>query len=130
MSRNTASDRESVLEEYSQLAPHYDSRWSSYVRLTTDSTVDRLPQTLGDTLDVGCGTGALLSRLAPKLTDSRLCGVDASAEMLDVARKRLPRDIELTQCWAEELPHDSCSFDTVVSCNMFSLYSPARRRHQ
>ena len=39
--------------------------------------------------------------------------------MLDVARDKLPSTIELKQGWAEKLPYSDCTFNTVVSCNMF-----------
>jgi len=79
----------------------------------------RLPRTVGDVLDVGCGTGALLTCLLNDSQASSLTGVDASREMLDIARKRLTPNVTLRESWAEQLPFDDCSFDTVVSCNMF-----------
>jgi ubiquinone/menaquinone biosynthesis C-methylase UbiE len=119
-------DRKHVTEQYAKLAANYDLRWSYYVRATTDATIQRLPNTLGDVLDVGCGTGALLSRLQTTQPVSQLTGVDASAEMLKIARNRLPAEITLRESWAEELPFDDCAFDTVVSCNMFHFI---RRPH-
>lgn len=113
------SDRRCVVEHYAKLAPEYDSRWSFYVRATTDATMARLPHTVGDVLDVGCGTGALLTCLLNDRRASSLTGVDASGEMLDIARNRLPPDVTLRECWAEQLPFDDCCFDTVMSCNMF-----------
>ena len=112
-------DRQNVTEQYAKLASVYDSRWSFYVRATTDATLDRLPITLGNVLDIGCGTGALLTRLSEKRAGSQLTGVDASAEMLAIARERLPTEISLYKCWAEELPFEDSTFDTVTSCNMF-----------
>lgn len=119
MNRKHQTDREVVRDTYAKLASEYDKRWSFYVRATTDATVGRLPLSLGDTLDVGCGTGALLTRLMSVSPDSNFTGVDASVEMLGVARARLPAEVTLNQCWAEELAFDDCSFDTVISCNMF-----------
>jgi len=112
-------DRRFVVKQYAKLASEYDSRWSFYIRATTDATMDRLPCTVGDVLDVGCGTGALLTCLSNTSRASSLTGVDASVEMLDIARERLSRDVALHECWAEQLPFEDCSFDTVVSCNMF-----------
>lgn len=114
-----ARDRSAVTDHYAKLARDYDSRWSFYVRATTDATIDRLPATQGAILDVGCGTGVLLSRLIAKCPDSDVTGVDASSEMLELARSRLPAIAKLQKCWAEELPFKDNSFDTVVSCNMF-----------
>lgn len=117
MSRNR--HRSTVVEQYAKLAPEYDSRWSFYVRATTDATMARLPNTNGDILDVGCGSGALLARLLSNCNASNLTGVDASPEMLELARNRLPSEVSLFESWAEELPFGDCSFDIVVSCNMF-----------
>jgi SAM-dependent methyltransferase len=54
-------------------------------------------------LDVGCGTG----RLAAALVEQYACkawGVDTSAEMLAVARERLPRGVAVREAPAERLP--------------------------
>lgn len=64
--------------------------------------------------DLGCGTGALVSRLAPFV--SRVIGVDASAEMLMAARERVAglRNVELRSGSLEALPIDSASLDAVT----------------
>jgi ubiquinone/menaquinone biosynthesis C-methylase UbiE len=116
---DTDRHRSAVTEQYAKLASDYDSRWSFYVRATTDATMSRLPSIPGRVLDVGCGTGALLTRLVNGFPDSKVSGVDASSEMLELARSRLPTEVNLHNCWAEDLPFDDGSFDTVVSCNMF-----------
>ena len=51
-----------------------------------DEILDGLP--VGDALDAACGTGRLAARLADR--GFRVTGVDGSAEMLEVARTRLP----------------------------------------
>jgi ubiquinone/menaquinone biosynthesis C-methylase UbiE len=98
-------DRSFVVEQYAKLAPDYDSRWSNYVRVSTDATLARLPRTVGHVLDVGCGTGALVRCLLNDSRVSSLTGVDASREMLSIARKRLSPDVLLHECWAENLVH-------------------------
>ncbi len=112
-------DRDAVQRQYARLAREYDSRWSFYIEATTEATIQRLPPSLGSVLDVGCGTGLLLACLADAFPDSRLAGVDASPDMLELARERLPADVTLKTGWAEELPFGDDSFDTVLSCNMF-----------
>jgi ubiquinone/menaquinone biosynthesis C-methylase UbiE len=52
-------------------------------------------------LDAGCGTGRFLAALAP---EARVWGIDPSAEMLAVARERLPRSVRLKQARAEQPP--------------------------
>lgn len=70
-------------------------------------------------LDVGCGTGELLTRLAAKYPEARLAGLDPVPEMLKVAGRKLSAKVELRVGWANGLPWPDDSFDIVVSCNMF-----------
>ena len=109
-----------VLKEYSEAAQHYDQKWSFYLDATTRETLARLPLRSNDRLlDVGCGTGELLMRVAARHPDIQLSGIDPVQEMLDVARGKLSAKVDLQQGWANGLPWEDGSFDVVVSCNMF-----------
>ena len=111
-----------VVEEYGRLASQYDAKWSFYVEATTRETLARLTLRPGERLlDVGCGTGALLHRLS-RSPGVQLTGVDPVPEMLALARRRLPPEVELRAGWAEELPFDREQFDVVVSCNAFHYF--------
>jgi SAM-dependent methyltransferase len=65
-------------------------------------------------LDVGCGVGLLLREAADR--GAWIAGVDAAAELLEVARWALP-DADLRVATAEALPYDSGRFDVVTACN-------------
>ena len=109
-----------VISEYASNARTYDRKWSFYVESTTRETIARLPMNPADrVLDVGCGTGELLSRLAAKYPQARLAGLDPVPEMLAVARDKLSDAADLRVGRANELPWEDGSFDLVVSCNMF-----------
>lgn len=109
-----------MIAEYARLAPEYDTKWSFYVQATTRETLARLSlRPTERLLDVGCGTGALLCRLSRSHPAGLLSGVDPVPEMLAVARRRLPPEIELREGWAERLPFEDERFDVIVSCNMF-----------
>jgi ubiquinone/menaquinone biosynthesis C-methylase UbiE len=115
-----SATRDAVLGEYARLAPQYERRWSFYVRATSRETLARFRINPTDSvLDVGCGTGALLSQLSASYPQARLAGIDPSPEMLAIARERLPPGVELKQGWAEGIPYPDGSFDAVVSCNVF-----------
>jgi SAM-dependent methyltransferase len=79
-------------------------------------------------LDVGTGTGRAAIALARR--GARVTGVDASAEMLAVARKRaLAAQAEVTfqQGDAHELPYPDSFFDGVV-CLRVLMHTPDWRR--
>lgn len=70
---------------------------------------------MGDTLDVGCGTGENFAYLTS--ADS-ITAVDLSAEMIARARERadsLGANVEFEVADAARLPFEDASFDTVVS---------------
>src|SRR5690606_21591992 len=106
--------------EYGRMASEYDQRWSFYIEASTRETLARLTLTpRARLLDVGCGTGALLARLAPVRPEAHLTGIDPVPGMLEVARRRLPSRVALCQGWAEALPFADRSFDVVVSSSAF-----------
>jgi SAM-dependent methyltransferase len=62
-------------------------------------------------LEVGSGTGFVLSALHEAFPDMRLVGTELFEEGLEIARRRLP-DVELVRLDAERLPYDA-EFDVV-----------------
>jgi ubiquinone/menaquinone biosynthesis C-methylase UbiE len=68
----------------------------------------------GKVLDVGCGPGILLSRMAS--TDLELSGVDCCPEMIAEAKIRTARTgVKLVLGRAEELPFEDQTFDVVLA---------------
>ena len=111
---------------FDKWAPNYDlifttifyqslhKRLLSYVSLPHPSSV----------LDLGCGTGRLLNRLAQKFPDLQGTGVDLSPQMLKEARetnRHHPRLI-FTQGNAECLPFADHQFDAVFNTISFLHY--------
>jgi ubiquinone/menaquinone biosynthesis C-methylase UbiE len=91
---------------YDDLRPQDDNWWELFdlVAREADLPGQRV-------LDVGCGTGRLVAALAPK---SAVWGIDSSAEMLAVAKKRVPGNVKLKLARAEEPPFKDSWFDRVV----------------
>jgi ubiquinone/menaquinone biosynthesis C-methylase UbiE len=109
-----------VVKEYARAAKDYDEKWAFYVEATTRETLKRLQvPPAGQALDVGCGTGELLSRIARQYPQARLSGIDPVPEMLAVAKKKLPEGVDFRVGYANALPWPDESFDVAVSCNMF-----------
>ncbi len=65
-------------------------------------------------LEVGCGTGAQLRRLARLYPEAQLVGLDPSPEQLSEARRQSgPAAIEWVEGRGEELPFPDQSFDLI-----------------
>jgi SAM-dependent methyltransferase len=80
-------------------------------------------------LAVGFGPGVGLAELAPRLPNGALAGIDPSATMLDVARRRnraavADGRVVLAQAGAEDIPWPDGSFDGVVAVNSMQLWRP------
>ena len=84
---------------------------------TYEEAVRRAGIGAGDTvLDVGCGTGAFLRVAADH--GATVCGLDASAALLEIARERVP-EADLFHGDLQHLPYVDDSFDAVCGFNSF-----------
>lgn len=114
------STQKRVRQLYQRLADEYDQRWSHYLQASVRETLKRLPRSQGlSILDLGCGTGALLAALAAENRNYRLCGIDTTEAMLQIARNRLPDSVELHHAAAEAPPFPDRSFDVIVSTSVW-----------
>jgi ubiquinone/menaquinone biosynthesis C-methylase UbiE len=106
MSSSPIPDFGLVAEVYDEVRPA-DAQWRELFELL----VAEAGLTHGRVLDVGCGTGRLVTALAERGVDAT--GVDSSARMLEVARRKLPRG-RFVEAAAERLPFADGTFDRVV----------------
>lgn len=110
---------------FNRAAPRYDARYGRSCLPAQDAcvravaaAVPRVPRQAVRVVDIGCGTGVLLERLAGHWADARLIGVDPAERMLAVARGRLPAARFLSG-EARQLPLGDSSVDVVVSTASF-----------
>lgn len=80
-----------------------------------------------DMIDVGCGTGTLLTHLARQSEPRRLVGLDFSPVMIErldakIAEQNLAPRLSALQGDAEHLPFDDGAFDILTCCNSFHHY--------
>ena len=110
-------------------APDFDARAASYDALRPagpawwklfDALVEQGDLRGRRVLDVGCGTGKLLAALAER-AHARAWGVDASDEMLRVARAAVPAGVGLKLGRAEALPFRDGWFERVTMCLVVHL---------
>jgi ubiquinone/menaquinone biosynthesis C-methylase UbiE len=111
-------------EEYDQLAPAYDRRWSSYIEATLRATLDGLELPAGGrVLDLAAGTGELARRLLSRQPGLAIVGADLSAAMLARAFDKLTgRAWSPVQADAARLPFAARSFDAVLCTSAFHLF--------
>jgi len=99
-------------ELFAPIGPSYD-RVGAALSLGQDPLwrrflVSRLPRG-GRVLDVATGTGLVAAELIRR--GFEVTGVDQSAEMLDVARRRFGDKVELVEASADSLPFANDTFD-------------------
>ncbi|MEE2780023.1 MAG: methyltransferase domain-containing protein [Myxococcota bacterium] len=97
---------------YDSFSDHYDvGRERGYHRFLDEAELSVAASRCAgrDVLEVGCGTGLILERIAPMARTAT--GVDLSPGMLERARER---GLEVHEGNATELPFEDGSFDTVV----------------
>jgi SAM-dependent methyltransferase len=113
-----------VKEYYARRAAEYDATsWQAFdeaERQTVERFVASLPA--GRILDIGCGTGFLTQFLRGSVV-----GVDQSAEVLELARARLP-GAELLCAEVPPLPFANGAFGLAFSSNVYSHLDAAAAR--
>jgi ubiquinone/menaquinone biosynthesis C-methylase UbiE len=78
-------------------------------------------------LDIGCGTGYLLRRLAARVPDAELVGLDPAPHMVEAARAASTEHrMSFESGVAEVLPFGDDWFDLVVSTTSFDHWTDQR----
>ena len=75
-----------------------------------------------DLLDCGCGTGPMLTMLHQKYPDKHYTGIDLTPKMIEVAKRKKLKGVELVVGDCENLPFADNSFDVVICCESFHHY--------
>lgn len=122
-------DIEAVKASYARWAPVYDFTFGAVTRRGRRRVARAVNQIGGEVLEVGVGTGLSLPFYANGLT---VTGIDASAEMLEKARRRMSetRTCEvraLLQMDARNMAFDDASFDVVVATHVVSVVPEPER---
>ncbi len=76
-------------------------------------------------LDVGCGTGRLVTALVERY-GCKAWGIDAAPEMIEVARERVPDGVGVRVGRAEDLPFKDGWFERVTMTLVLQLVDRAR----
>ena len=125
-----ARDRD--VAAFGERARGYDLGWRGRMHhQIADRTADlaltcvRAPRRI---LDVGCGTGYLLARLAARAPQAEaLAGIDAAPAMIRAGQGRAIDDrLRFVAGTAERLPWLAATFDLVVSTTSFDHWADQR----
>jgi cytosine/adenosine deaminase-related metal-dependent hydrolase/SAM-dependent methyltransferase len=102
-------------EKFALWSKGYDESPNPMLSLEERFLAPIMPDLRGkDFVDVGCGTGRWLERIAKSLPRS-MTGIDVSSEMLDRARRKLTREAVLVVANATLLPIASGSADVALA---------------
>ncbi|MBV9270635.1 MAG: class I SAM-dependent methyltransferase, partial [Candidatus Eremiobacteraeota bacterium] len=109
--------------EWAEVAEAYDSGRTGYSNELYD-TIEAAGLVRGAAvIDVACGTGLASEPFA--LNGFPVIGIDASPEMLEFARKRVP-EATFIEASAEQLPFPDERFDLALSADAFQWLDKSR----
>lgn len=124
--------KEQIERQFDRAATTYDSV-AALQRQMADRLLEELPAQLDGTLiDLGCGTGDLLQKLANRMDPSKLTGLDLSSAMLGQTANRVPQ-ARLVKADLANVPFDDDSFAWITSnaaiqwCDSSVVFSEMRR---
>lgn len=108
-----------VLDYYNKTADQYDvlhggEQNAEHMRALNDALPLLQSMNIASALEVGCGTGRSLARLAELLPGIKLHGVEPSVELLKIARQQLP-DADLNEGSGERLSMGDDAADLVFA---------------
>ncbi len=112
---------------FNRMASQYDSRISRfyfeplYKKLIEIIEGEHLIHRQSRVLDVACGTGEVLARLARAYPESQFVGIDASPQMVAEAKRKTEgtATTSFVLGGVESMPFEKESFDLVISSEAF-----------
>ena len=121
MSSSLSGARVSPKDGYRLAWRAYDAEPNPMLSLEQRFLERLLPHVAGlEVVDLGCGTGRWLATLASKAPRT-LVGVDLSAEMLAVAKRKLGDRVKLVVADCDNLPFPRSSADLIL-CSFLASY--------
>lgn len=109
---------------FDKKSANYDDTFDGkYCNLMYDSVMKKIKmQAFDSILDVGCGTGAILSMVTDEYRHVKAYGIDFSEKMIEKASEILGRKAQLTVGESDSLPWSDDFFDLVVCNSSFHHY--------
>lgn len=117
---------DSVNSYYKFHSKIYDlTRWS--ILFGRNSILNHLPTLASDNLkilDLGCGTGKHLAKLAQKYPQAQITGLDASSEMITKAQTKIDSlpNISIHKSTFDKFLHQNNKYDLILCSYSLSLF--------
>jgi len=122
--QTAANEKEYNALLFDNFAATYEQTLKNIQYSVVDKIAELYAPLKGKILDLGCGTGLVAQKL--KTADNQFVGVDISAKMLDLARRKNIYS-ELKQDDITEYLHDSHpDFDCIIAADVFCYFGDLR----
>ncbi len=114
------------IEEFSKAAEVYETDKAGVYKMCKKDYPDILAELekeeFTDLLDCGCGTAPMISLLYEKYPEKRYTGIDLTPKMIEVAKEKNMKGVNLVVGDCENLPFEENSFDAVICSQSFHHY--------
>ncbi|QAA34003.1 class I SAM-dependent methyltransferase [Clostridium manihotivorum] len=126
--RNKEIYKEKTKETFDKQAKIYDATYyGKHASKLYTKVIDKVEGlNCSNVLDVGCGTGNILSLLANE-DNLKLFGMDFSQAMLDKAKEKLKDRAELKFGDSEHIPWEDNHFDGLICTDSFHHYTEPKK---
>ncbi len=118
--------KELSLKEFTKAAEIYESDHAGVYNMCKKDYPDILAELekepFDDLLDCGCGTAPMLTLLHEKYPDKHYTGIDLTPKMIEVAKAKKMKNVDLVVGDCENLPFAENSFDAVICSESFHHY--------
>jgi len=109
-----------LMDDELQSIAYARADFSASNQFFVDGVINEFPRPLSTAVDIGCGPGDVMIRLARALPDLHITAIDASAPMIALARGAVMTEgasdrIELVQGYVPGVALQAHSFDAVLS---------------
>lgn len=114
------------VKEFTKAAEVYESDHAGVYNMCKKDYPDVLAELekepFSDLLDCGCGSGPMLTLLHEKYPEKHYTGIDLTPKMIEVAKAKNMKNVDLVVGDCENLPFEAESFDVVICCESFHHY--------
>lgn len=114
------------IKEFTKAAKKYETDEAGIYKLCRKDYPDILEELekepFDDLLDVGCGTGPMISLLSGKHPQKHYTGLDLTPAMIEEAKKKAIENATFLVGDAENLPFEDEAFDAIICANSIHHY--------